>query len=332
MQISQTILNEAVAAFDQIAATEPGARGRRASAVALVLAAIEANFAGSEAAYFLGRRAEAEIERLTDRAERLMLVRLLGECDPGGRTDLLVDYAARLEELRGLEEADAVLAVARSLEPTRPDLALRAARIARMRGADDRALALYRDARALDVGDGTLSRLADIGEALLASDARQALSRVIRRAVRAGDSESAAVGLEERARLRRGAGDRTGALRDLALATTRYSDPVDRGRTAFAMAEVCAAGGDPLAAREALLAAVAFGDRMQRDFGRARLYAISRDLGDQLGMRRWRSATPPRIIPLSPRPASLGRETVAPVLAQWRARLESGADRVRRIA
>ena len=70
------------------------------------------------------------------------------------------------------------------------------------------------------------------------------------------------------------------------------------------------------------LLALAVGDRSQKDFARARLYALSRDLGDQLGVRRWRPATPPRMVSLSPRPASLRPNGFAPMIGRWRTRLE----------
>ena len=313
---------EALTAVDRISARRADERSSRAAAIDIALSATEALLGGSDGADFLKRRASEEAAGLTNLSERAMVLRLLDEEEAPAVTDLLVDYAARLEEWRSLDEADAVLGMARRLNPSCAGLALRAARIARMLGDRERAGALYADARDLDTAAGSLSRLAAIGEALLETDPYPVLFQVIGRALREKDQESAAVGFEERARLKRAAGDRAGALVDLARAIRRYTDAVDRGRAAFSMAEMCGAAGDLWGAREALLMALALGERTQQEFARARLYAISRDLRDQLGVRRWRSATPPRLVSLSPRPASVHSAGFAPMIARWRSRLE----------
>ncbi|HYR07036.1 MAG TPA: hypothetical protein VEQ60_04695, partial [Longimicrobium sp.] len=98
----------------------------------------------------------------------------------------------------------------------------------------------------------------------------------------------------------------------------RYTDPVDRARAAHELAGAALALGDAGAAREALLVALAWGDAPQKDHARTRLHTLSRDLGDQVGMRRWRSFQRPSLVSLSAyRPAPSGR-TLAPRLLRWR--------------
>ncbi len=309
--------------MQQISDANPGERGRRAAIVALVLSAIQQLLAGEGSAEFLVRRAEREIERVDSRAERSYLRRILGRHLENAAAEvgpLLMDYAAELEEARRLPEAEAVLALARSLEPGRADVALRAGRVARLQGDHDRALALYAVARTLDGGDGPIARLSAIGEAV-AGNSEVALSRGIRAAVLAGDHEAAGVGLEERGRLRRSRGNRRGAARDFAIAAGRYSDNVDRARVAHFLADLYIAGADPLAAREALLLALTTGDRSQRDHARARLHTLSRDLDDQVGMRRWRSFERPSLVSLSGRKTALVARSSAATVARWRERL-----------
>lgn len=323
MTIPSHALQAAAGAMQQISDANPGARGRRATIVALVLRAIQQFSEDGESADFLVRRAESEIERVESRAERSYLRRILDRLiahEISAVCPLLMDYAADLEEARRLPEADAVLALARSLEPTRADVALRAGRIARLQGDHDRALELYAVARTLDGGDGPIARLSAIGEAV-AEGSERALTRGIRAAVLAGDHEAAGVGLEERGRLRRSAGNRRGAARDFAIAAGRYGDNVDRARVAHLLADLYIAGNDPLAAREALLLALAAGDRSQRDHAHARLHTLSRDLGDQVGMRRWRSFERPTLVSLSGRRSVPDTRSSAPKVARWRERL-----------
>jgi tetratricopeptide (TPR) repeat protein len=229
----------------------------------------------------------------------------------------LADYAYHLERNR-LPEADAALALARDLAPQDAEIALHVGRVARKLGDAERAHAAYRAARDLDGATGEIARLAAIGEAAVSPDPDVALGRAIRWAIRAGDPEAAAVGLEERARVRRATGDRRGAARDLCRAALRFADGVDRARVAHALADVTLADSDPAAAREALLAAAAWGDPPQREHARARLHTLSRDLGDQVGMRRWRSSERPALVSLSLRPRAQGAGTLAPRLAHWR--------------
>lgn len=325
MPIPSHALQTAAGALHRISETNPGERGRRASVVALVLQAIERVGEDVESSEFMLRRAEAEIDRVESRVERSYLRRILVkvlEDETAGVSSLLAEYAAALEGARRLAEAEAVLSLARSLEPDRADIALRAARVARLQGDRVRALELYGVARELDGGDGSIARLAAIGEAV-ADESEAALSRSIRDAIVAGDQEAAGVGLEERARLRRERGNRAGAARDFAVAGARFTDSVDRARVGHLLADLHVASGDPMAAREALLLTLGTGDRSQRDHARARLHTVARDLGDQLGMRRWRSFERPALVSLSARPTGVAAESEAPKLLRWRHRMES---------
>jgi tetratricopeptide (TPR) repeat protein len=319
--ISQSV-QLAAGAFQQISESSPGERGRRAAAGALVLRAAERAVEPAEGLVFLLGRARAEAEGLPRGAERSILRRLLALLEAGAGPDRLagslVSYACELERTRRLPEADAALSLARSLAPEDAGVALHAGRVARKLGERERALELYRAARDLDGGDGSIARLAEVGEAVVSPEPEVRLARAIRRALRSGDAEAAAVGMEERARVRRAAGNRGRAARDLCLAAVRFTDPVDRARVAHELADVVIASGDPLAAREALLVAADWGDAPQREHAQARLHTLSRDMGDQVGMRRWRSAKRPSLTSLSlyrgaPAPAS-----AAPRLARWR--------------
>jgi len=317
----------AAGAFQQISDTSPGERGRRAAAGALVLRAVEQAAERAEGLAFVLARARMETDALPSGAERAILRRLLahldgGDAEPGRLLDSLVSYACELEKTRRLPEADAALSLARTLAPADAEAALHAGRVARKLGERERALELYRAARDLDGAEGAIARLAAIGEAVVSAHPEAGLARVIRRALRDGDAEAAAVGLEERARLRRSAGNRRGAARDLCLAAVRFTDPVDRARVAHELADVAVAAGDPLAAREALLVALEWGDAPQRDHARARLHTLARDLGDQVGARRWRSSRRPALASLSLYRGAPARDSAAPRLARWRAALE----------
>ncbi|HEU4558556.1 MAG TPA: hypothetical protein VFS20_11935, partial [Longimicrobium sp.] len=173
-------------------------------------------------------------------------------------------------------------------------------------------------ARELDGGSGVIARLAEVGEAVVSADPVRSLGRVIRRALRAGDAESAAVGMEERACARRAEGDRAGAARDLVIAATRYTDAVDRARVAHELAGVALAQGDADAARQALQVALTWGDAPQQDHARTRLHTLSRDVDDQVGMRRWRSFKRAPLVSMSAyRPRSTGGSS-GPRLQRWR--------------
>lgn len=325
--ISDSVL-AAAGALQQISDRSPGERGRRAAAGALVLRAVQKAMAGGQGREFVLARARVEAEGLPGGAERTVLLRVLlraEEGEPPARlADALVGYACELEKTRRLPEADAALSLARTLAPEDAEVAMHAGRIARKLGARERALELYRAARDLDGAEGVIARLASIGEAVVSADPEAGLGRAVRRALRSGDAEAAGVGLEERARLRRAAGELRGAARDLCGAAVRFADPVDRARVAHELADVAVASGDPLAAREALLVALAWGDAPQREHAQARLHTLARDLGDQVGARRWRSAKRPPLTSLSLYRAKPAADSAAPRLARWREALERG--------
>jgi len=320
----------AATTFLRISETERGERARRAAAGALVLSCIQRVRDGIDE--FSLRRARYEVEALEKSPERSILDRLLQVAESGDLAGArlaksLVAYACEMERTRRLPEADAAVTLAFALDGAGSATALHAARLARKLGERDRALALYCAARELDGGTGTIARLAQVGEAVVSADPVRALGRAIRRALRAGDAEAAAVGLEERAAARRAAGHRAGAARDLAIAAARYTDAVDRARVAHELAGVVLALGDAPAAREALQVALAWGDAPQQDHARTRLHTLSRDVGDQVGMRRWRSFKRPPLVSMSayrPRPAA--ERTAAPRLVRWRERLGHRAD------
>ncbi len=304
----------------QISEQTQGERARRAAAGALVLRTVEHRAEHGRVCAFGVARAGAELERLGPSREASVLRRLLLGVASDCTADVvrqLADYAYHLEQNR-LAEADAALALARELVPEDAEIALYVGRVARKLGHAERAHAAYRAAHDLDGATGAIARLAAIGEAAVSVDAYSALGRAIRQAIRAGDREAAAVGLEERARVRRAAGDRRGAARDLCRAALRFTDGVDRARVAHALADVTLASADPAAAREALLAATVWGDPPQREHARARLHTLCRDLGDQVGMRRWRSWERPTLVSLSLRPRAQTAASLAPRLARWR--------------
>jgi tetratricopeptide (TPR) repeat protein len=314
----------AAGALQLISESSPGERGRRAAAGALVLRAVQHAVHGEAASGFVALRAGAEVSTLAKGAERAVLRRLLLLLEEGDGVeaarlaDPLVSYACELERTRRLPEADAALSLALSAAPGDAETALHAARVARKLGDRERALKLYAAVRGLDGESGPMARLAAVGEAVVSDAPERALSRVVRAALAAGDAEAAAVGLEERARVRRGGGDRAGAARDLCLSAARFTDAVDRARVAHELADLMVVGGDSLAAREALLAALAWGDAPQKEHARARLHALARDMGDQVGARRWRSSRPPSLTSMSLyRPKPVGR-SAAPRLSRWR--------------
>lgn len=330
MHIISQAIQVAAGELQRISEANRGTRRQRAAAVALVLRTLECSARDCGATRFVALRAHQEVERLGAGAERAMLLRLLllegrlADPDCGElAVDLLVDYAYELEVTRRLPEAEAVMSLALALAPASATVALHAGRVARKQKHPERALALYREARRLDAGDGRIGRLAAIGEAVVSAHPLPALGAAFRRAVRSGDAEAAAVALEERARLRRSSGDRSGAARDLCIAAVRFRDPVDRARVAHQLADLFATVGDPLAVREALLLALAVGDASQRDHAQARLHAISRDLKDQIGTRRWRTFQRPALVSLSPTPRTPNTSSAAPRLTRWRAQLET---------
>lgn len=312
--------------LEGIAERSAGERGSRTAAGALVLRALEASLEDAAGAEFLLARAAREVEALGRGSERRALVALVEAIagDPSVLPSALVRYAGALESVGRVAEADVVVTVAGGLAPEDAEVLLHAGRLARKVGDAERARRCYRRAAERDRTGGRLARLALLGEALVSERAEADLGRAIRHALRAGDAEAAAIGLEERARIRREGGDAAGAARDLAVAVLRHPDDIDRGRAAHLLADVGVATGDPLAAREALIAALAVGDDDQKRHARARLHGLSRDLGDRLGMRRWRSSAPPPLVAMGlyarPRRAAV---SAAPRLARWRRLAES---------
>jgi hypothetical protein len=318
-------VHDTVDAFRSISDSASGERSRRASTGALVLRVVDEALEESPSYGFLAARAAVEVGRLPRGAERATLRRLLLLAEQGGEhtcgsalAAVLVDYAYELETTQRLPEADASLALARAVVPGCAEIALHAGRVARKLRQPERALGLYVEARELDSAGGTVARLAAIGEAVISADPEAALGRAIRGSVRAGDAEAAAVGLEERARVRRAAGRRRAAVRDLCTAVLRFVDPVDRARVAHELADVAIAMGDVRTSREALLLAVTCGDSPQRDHARSRLHTLSRSHGDEVGMRRWRTFGRPALVSLSPTRVSAQHSPAANVLARLR--------------
>lgn len=318
-------LHDTAGTFRLISDSASGERSRRATTGALVFRVVEEALEQAEGYRFLASRASAEVDRLPRGAERATLRRLLLLADEGGPatcggalSSVLVDYAYELETTQRLPEADAALALARTIAPECAEVALHAGRVARRLRQPERALALYVEARELDSAGGAVARLASIGEAVVSADPERALGKAIRRAVQACDAEAAAVGLEERARIRRAAGRRRDAVRDLCTAVLRFVDPVDRARVAHELADVATAMGDVRTAREALLLAVACGDPLQRDHARSRLHTLARSHGDEVGMRRWRTFGRPALVSLSPSRVTAARSPAAVVLARLR--------------
>jgi hypothetical protein len=322
-------IQTAAGTLQSISESTTGERARRASVVALVLRCAEEMVADGSGAVFALRRTEGEVSSLPRGAERSLLKRILKQAqtsgDEGGverLADVLLLYGCELEKGRRLEEAGTVLALARGLVPGSAEVALHSARVARLSSDREGALALYRTACELDSSDGTIARLARIGEAVVSPHGERLLSGVIRSAVIAGDGEAAAVALEERALLRRARGDREGAARDLCFSAWRFTDPVDRARVAHRLADLFIAADDPRAAREALLLALAVGDETQQEHARGRLHTVSRDLGDQVGQRRWRSFRRTALVSLSARTRTPAAESAAPRIAAWREQIE----------
>ena len=207
----------------------PSDRAARREASGVVLRALALEACGSRGAAFVRRRAEREVERLGPSRERRLLTKLLATA-PGEarvRSKLLATYAAELEREGRLAEASAALLLARRMDRESPELVLRAARLARLTGRIGRARRLYARVRALDGRAGHWARLASVGEALLSPDPYAALTDAIQAAVRADDDAAAAVGLEERAALRRRIGDEAGAHRDRCSAVFRLARAVN---------------------------------------------------------------------------------------------------------
>jgi tetratricopeptide (TPR) repeat protein len=318
-------VHDTAGTFQLISDAASGERRRRASTGALVLHVIECAVDEAPGYRFLASRAAMEVESLPRGVERSTLRRLLVLAEEGAvgvcgapLAGVLVDYAYELETTQRLPEADAALALARTVVPDCAEIALHAGRVARKLREPERALALYARAQEPDTAGGSLAQLATIGAAVVSPDPERALGQAIRAAVKARDAEAAAVGLEERARVRRAKGSRREAVRDLCTAALRFQDAVDRARVAHELADVAIAIGDVHTAREALLLAVACGDGPQRDHARSRLHTLARSHGDEVGMRRWRTFGRPSLVSLTTSRASGQRSSAATVLARLR--------------
>lgn len=253
---------------------------------------------------FLLRRAATDIRDFDDPRERGALWRVLEaghDADSSGAlAEGLVGWAGYLETRGLFETAEAVLHVARELAPANPELTLHTARIARKRGRLDDARRLYDRVAELEGDEGELSIMASIGRALTSEERLQALGAILRRAIRRGAGEAAAVAQEERARARRAVSDVSGALRDYISAAARYTDPIDRGRVGHEVADLLIGTGDLEGARRALRETESIGHPEQSAFARVRLQNIARAQGDQLGVRRYAPDTPPPLVSLSP--------------------------------
>jgi tetratricopeptide (TPR) repeat protein len=260
----------------------------------LVLAALD----GDD---FTRRRASVAVGEIADPTERALVGRVL-EVDPASDEEVattLLSLCGFLETRGRYAAAVAVVETARRRLPRNPALALHAARAHRRAG--DRAVAadLYAEVRALDPSRGDLYRMARIGEALIADEPTRALGRPMREAREAGDAEAAALAQCERARLRRRTGDRDGAARDYIGAAVRFPDRVDGGRAGHECADMLIAAGQSDAARTVLMATLEIGHAVQAEWARARLHALSRTMGDEVGRRRWAGSAHPELASLT---------------------------------
>ncbi|MFP3947514.1 MAG: tetratricopeptide repeat protein [Longimicrobiales bacterium] len=277
---------------------------------------------------FLFRRVARELGTLQD-PEREAFLQVVEALEASsGLEDALLLWAGFLERRRRLSGAARVLDAAMEVAADDAELILHAARISRKGGDLDRARSLYRRVRRFEGPDARLTLMAEVGLALLSSDSERGLGRVLRRAVRKGDFEVAAVALEERAAARRRRGDRKGALRDYAAACLRYGDPADRGRVIHAAADVLVAAGDPLAARQVLLEIEGLGVAGQWSRARSRLREISRALGDELGIRRWKADAHRQLVSLAPSKKVARERSLLPEVSRWIGRLRGTARQV----
>lgn len=275
---------------------------------------------------FLARRALREVSGPGD-DEREPLLRVIDALegsgsDPSPAMDhALLLWAAFLEAHQKLDGARRVLETAMEVSSGDAELILHAARVSRKAGDAEGAHSLYLRVRRQEGPDRRLSLMADIGLALLSADAERRLGRVLRRAIRKNEMEVAAVAHEERAAVRRRKGDRAGALRDYAGACVRYRDPADRGRVIHSAADVLVAAADPLAARQVLLEIEALGLPGQWDRARSRLREISRSVGDELGVRRWKADGHRRLVSLAPSRQVPRERSRLPDVSRWIGRL-----------
>lgn len=309
--------------------TGPARRSEERDAGRLVLEAVR----GAQGRAFLLRRARREVEELPAGPMKRVLSRVLDAVKGSGTGPpspgcALLEWAGRLEGRGQLQKAARVLDVAREGRPGDAELALHRARISRTAGEEERAVELYRRVRELDTDGGRLSRMAEVGLALLSLEPEKELGRTLRRSLDAGDEEAAAVAQEARARVRRRQSEVEGALRDYAIAALRFRDPADRGRIVHEATGLLLAVGELRAARRLLRTAVSTAHPEQAERARSRLRAVSRRLGDQVGVRRWREARRPPAREFPPVEGTLPAEgDLDERVRRWLGRLERRAAR-----
>jgi tetratricopeptide (TPR) repeat protein len=321
----RTILNQFAMTLHQTTAAPAGTpsetRVRELETGRLVERAVLTCAAGAPGAEFLVARAAAAVAALEPGGVRHTLERAVVACggaspDRSAAAGSLVCYGGVLELHHQVEDAARAFDTALALRPEDPELMLHAARAHRKAGRRETALALYRCVR--ERGDARLGRFSALGEALLAERPVEALGEVLADAQAAGDRESAAVALEERARERRRAGLAAEAVTDLMEAAATYEDRRDRVRVAHALADLLLARGDVAGAREAVGAAAELSGSRDMHHSVQRLRAFARAEGDELGLRRWPSTGPSPLTTLMPLRRAAGQASLAPALRRWR--------------
>jgi hypothetical protein len=211
----------------------------------------------------------------------------------------LICWAGHLESRGRLAAAGQVVDVAVELSPLDPELALHAARIARKAGNHRRACELYEDVERLADGAGEFARLSRVGRAMIGPNAEEELGRLLREALRSGDTEAAAVAQEARALERTARGRRVAAIRDFLVAAVRFRDAADIGRIGHRVADLLVAARRVPSARRILEATARHSLPEQARWARARLYELARLTGDQVGCRRWRDDRQAGLVSLS---------------------------------
>lgn len=309
----------------RILATTPGVdagqRQRELETGRLVERAVRSRFGGAAGSPFLAKRAGADVAALEPGPARQALSRAVGGLERSEACSelcaALVSYGGLLERHCQKEAAVEAFETALAVRPEDPELMLHAARSHRKAGGREAALALYRRVR--EKGDARLGRFSSLGEALLDAAPEAALGRVLGEAQSAGDREVAAVALEERARIHRGASRWSEAVDDLLASALSYDDRRDRLRVAHALADLLLAFGDLDGAREALAAALDLALPSERDHAIQRLRSIARAQGDEVGLRRWPPAGASTLVSLMParRTGNRGRSFAA-VVQRWR--------------
>lgn len=283
--------------------TDPVAIQTAADIRCLVLEVLR-DRSGTPGSTFRLRRAQAMAASLPTQAERDAVAGILSrfdvqEGDLEELPDALLCWAGELEARGLIDESCDVVQLSLGLRPSEAQMVLHAARLARKAGRAQQARALYDRVTELHPA-APLSLMAEIGRALLSTAPESELGGVLRSAIEAGDPEAAGVAQHERARARRARGDIPGALRDYVTAGARYPDLIDRGLVGHEVADMLIMWGDLDGAREALLEVTRCGHPEQAGHARTRLHGIARGQGDQLGLRRFADAAPPKLVSLSP--------------------------------